>query len=209
MHVWPSAIGQWPLGHARALCHESMLRTPPRIHVALCVLATVDDRIRMSALFSSLCLLGRKFLVEFLAFKDVMVGIISQKIISIVEASILFGCSQVFPHFLPRSSFENVFTSCLFESFSSKLPKMSYFRASIMSDVEDEGVSTISLKVKTTTAAYDVEVKENATVSDVSLLTLLSSCLICRLTSSPILLTRALLRSRMVYFDFFFYILEL
>ncbi|KAK6012760.1 hypothetical protein OSTOST_22063, partial [Ostertagia ostertagi] len=35
-----------------------------------------------------------------------------------------------------------------------------------MSDVEDEGVSTISLKVKTTTAAYDVQVKADATISD-------------------------------------------
>ncbi|VDM73304.1 unnamed protein product [Strongylus vulgaris] len=37
-----------------------------------------------------------------------------------------------------------------------------------MSDAEDEGVPNISLKVKTTTAAYDVQVKEDATVSDVS-----------------------------------------
>lgn len=36
-----------------------------------------------------------------------------------------------------------------------------------MSDVEDEAVPTISLKVKTTTAVYDVEVKANATISDV------------------------------------------
>ncbi|KAJ1373551.1 hypothetical protein KIN20_035978 [Parelaphostrongylus tenuis] len=36
-----------------------------------------------------------------------------------------------------------------------------------MSDVEDEEVSTISLKVKTTTAVYDLEVKANATISDV------------------------------------------
>lgn len=36
-----------------------------------------------------------------------------------------------------------------------------------MSDVEDEPVSTISLKVKTTTAAYDVQVKADATISDV------------------------------------------
>ncbi|EYC45987.1 hypothetical protein Y032_0412g984 [Ancylostoma ceylanicum] len=65
-------------------------------------------------------------------------------------------------------------------------------KTSIMSDVDDEGVPNISLKVKTTTAAYDVEVKENATVSDVKdvLVTKLNNVeksLLCLIFSGKIL----------------------
>ncbi|PIO57904.1 hypothetical protein TELCIR_20675 [Teladorsagia circumcincta] len=61
-----------------------------------------------------------------------------------------------------------------------------------MSDVEDEGVSTISLKVKTTTAAYDVQVKADATISDVKdvLVTKLNNVeksLLCLIFSGKIL----------------------
>ncbi|KAK5967679.1 Ubiquitin domain-containing protein DSK2a [Trichostrongylus colubriformis] len=61
-----------------------------------------------------------------------------------------------------------------------------------MSDVEDEGVSTISLKVKTTTTAYDVQVKANATISDVKdvLVTKLNNVeksLLCLIFSGKIL----------------------
>ncbi|VDP06951.1 unnamed protein product [Heligmosomoides polygyrus] len=61
-----------------------------------------------------------------------------------------------------------------------------------MSDVEDEPVSTISLKVKTTTAAYDVQVKADATISDVSCCVLVLSVnveksLLCLIFSGKIL----------------------
>ncbi|PIO56007.1 ubiquitin family protein, partial [Teladorsagia circumcincta] len=61
-----------------------------------------------------------------------------------------------------------------------------------MSDVEDEGVSTISLKVKTTTTAYDVQVKADATISDVKdvLVTKLNNVeksLLCLIFSGKIL----------------------
>ncbi|CAJ0594453.1 unnamed protein product [Cylicocyclus nassatus] len=61
-----------------------------------------------------------------------------------------------------------------------------------MSDAEDDAVPNISLKVKTTTAAYDVEVKENATVSDVkdvlvSKLNNVEKSLLCLIFSGKIL----------------------
>lgn len=61
-----------------------------------------------------------------------------------------------------------------------------------MSDVEDEAVPTISLKVKTTTAVYDVEVKANATISDVkdvlvSKLSNVEKSLLCLIFSGKIL----------------------
>ncbi|ETN76608.1 ubiquitin family protein [Necator americanus] len=66
------------------------------------------------------------------------------------------------------------------------------YEVPIMSDVEDEGVPTISLKVKTTTTAYDVQVKENATVSDIKdvLVTKLNNVeksLLCLIFSGKIL----------------------
>ncbi|KAK6034510.1 ubiquitin family protein [Cooperia oncophora] len=65
-------------------------------------------------------------------------------------------------------------------------------RNSTMSDVEDEAVPTISLKVKTTTAAYDVEVKADATISDIKdvLVTKLNNVdksLLCLIFSGKIL----------------------
>ncbi|XGW21346.1 hypothetical protein V3C99_004362 [Haemonchus contortus] len=61
-----------------------------------------------------------------------------------------------------------------------------------MSDAEDEGVSTISLKVKTTTAAYDVQVRADATISDVkdvlvSKLNNVEKSLLCLIFSGKIL----------------------
>ncbi|WKX89360.1 hypothetical protein Q1695_008757 [Nippostrongylus brasiliensis] len=61
-----------------------------------------------------------------------------------------------------------------------------------MSDVEDEAVPTISLKVKTTTTAYDVQVKATATISDVkdvlvSKLNNVEKSLLCLIFSGKIL----------------------
>uniref|UniRef100_A0A158P931 Ubiquitin-like domain-containing protein n=1 Tax=Angiostrongylus cantonensis TaxID=6313 RepID=A0A158P931_ANGCA len=73
-----------------------------------------------------------------------------------------------------------------------------------MSDVEDEAVPTISLKVKTTTAVYDVEVKANATISDVkdvlvSKLSNVEKSLLCLIFSGKILKDHEKLETHIAY----------